>query len=62
VTSGRTVRQTPSDQKQLANRIEAKALKNTRRNLNLKLKAPKLLLVHGSPKELKLLRKYLGKM
>jgi hypothetical protein len=30
VTSGRTVRQTPSHQKPLANRIETKALKNTR--------------------------------
>jgi hypothetical protein len=30
-TSGRTVRQTPSDQKQLANRIETIVLKNTRR-------------------------------
>jgi hypothetical protein len=30
-TSGRTVRQTPSHQKPLANRIETKALKNTRR-------------------------------
>jgi hypothetical protein len=30
-TSGRTVRQTPSGQKQLANRIKTKALKNTRR-------------------------------
>jgi hypothetical protein len=28
-TSGRTVRQTPSGQKQLANRIETKALRNT---------------------------------
>jgi hypothetical protein len=30
-TSGQTVRQTPSGQKQLANRIETKVLKNTRR-------------------------------
>jgi hypothetical protein len=30
-TSGRTVRQTPSGQQQLANRIKTKALKNTRR-------------------------------
>jgi hypothetical protein len=92
-TSWQTVRQTPSHQKPLANRIETKALKNTRRtrrtlgpkgstrtirthhadsprganrrgssNPRANSRAPYHLSFHGSPKQLKLLRKDLGKM